>query len=247
MSTSLAVLHVQGQPPAEVERALTDIFVREERPVVLRIEGTYSAVLERTTDPDLDAAYRYLILRPHPASAWSPVLELGNRTIDLDVELSRALAGCSVVTTFVYGDVVSGYLVARAGAEIDRYTSDPTYFIPEAADGEEPAGETALPLPAGVEDERGHPERFADLLPPGTAPEDFARVVLRPGWWEERDAAASGQPADGAEDDLVDEVDRMRCIALAFELWGPDEYPFAADPGEVPNRVAGPAVALAFQ
>src|SRR5215469_9143856 len=105
MSTSLAVLHMRDQPPAEVERALTDVFSREERPVVLRIEGTYSAVLKRAADPNLDAAYRYLILRPHPASAWTPVLELGNRTIGLDAELSRALAGCAVVTTFVYGDV----------------------------------------------------------------------------------------------------------------------------------------------
>jgi hypothetical protein len=246
MSISLAVLHVQAQPPAEVERALADIFAREERPVVLRIEGTYSAVLARA-EPDLDAAYRYLILRPHPAAAWTPVLELGNRTMYLDVELSRTLAGCAVVTIFVYGGAVSGYRVARAGAVVDRYTSDPTYFLPEAADAEDPGGAVALPLPAGVEEERGHPERFADLLPPGTAPEDFARVVLRPGWWEEQDAAASGQPVDAAEDDLVDEVDRMRCIALAFELWGPDDYPFAADPEEVPNRVAGPAIALAFK
>ena len=55
------------------------------------------------------------------------------------------------------------------------------------------------------------------------------------------------QRLESAVDDLVDEADRMRCIGLAFELWGPDDYPFAADPEEVPNRVAGPAIALAFK
>ena len=36
-------------------------------------------------------------------------------------------------------------------------------------------------------EDRGHPDRFADLLPSGTEAEDFARIVLRPGWWEEYD------------------------------------------------------------
>jgi len=45
---------------------------------------------------------------------------------------------------------------------------------------------------------------------------------------------------------VVDEVDRMRCIGLALELWGPSEYPLAQEPEEIPNQVAGPAIALAF-
>jgi hypothetical protein len=99
-------------------------------------------------------------------------------------------------------------------------------------------------------------------------------VVLRPGWWEEYDASqgettpasesallgaqsdvpeVAGDVADDAQDDglpgesdLVDEEDRMRCIALALELWGPAEYPFVGELTEVPNRTAGPAIAVTF-
>jgi hypothetical protein len=103
---------------------------------------------------------------------------------------------------------------------------------------------------------RGHPERFGDLLPAGTAPEAFVRVVLLPGWWEEHPAetvapprGAAAEPGDTESeevDELVDEADRLRCIALALELWGPSEYPFAEELEEIPNQVAGPATALAF-
>jgi hypothetical protein len=240
-------LHVQDQEPRQVERALGAIFAREERPSVLRIEGTYSAVLTRASDADLTSDYRYAILRPHPQSAWTPVLELGNRTEGLDVELSRELDGCAVFTAFVYGDALSGYRLARDGALVDRYVSDPT----ELTDEDE--GEMVEADKDGAQGDAlsGHPERFADLLPAGTAPEDFARVVLRPGWWEEQ-AARGGEQGSAAEDEgpvdesPVDEVDRMRCIGLALELWGPSEYPFAQDPEEIPNKVAGPATALAF-
>ncbi|MGH2486623.1 MAG: hypothetical protein ACRDHE_11480, partial [Ktedonobacterales bacterium] len=98
---------------------------------------------------------------------------------------------------------------------------------------------------------RGQPERFADLLPTGTSPVDFARVVLQPGYWEQvglsrgaGDDPKSEEADDGEE--IVDEVDRMRCIALALELWGPEEYPFAGEPEDIPNATVGPAVALAF-
>jgi hypothetical protein len=269
MSTTITVLHVRGQGPTEVERALDAIFAREERPRVLRIEGTYSAVLARATDPDLAAGYRYVVLRPHAESVWTPLLELGNRTDGLDVELSRALDGCVVVTAFEYGEALAGYRVARDGALVDRYVSDPTVLADEgAAVGEASGageGEGALP-DVEVAELAGHPERFADLLPIATAPEDFARVVLRPGWWEEREAeqgigAGADEPDglhdsrdDGAgtdededeDEDVVDEVDRMRCIGLALELWGPSEYPFAQEPEEIPNQVAGPAIAMAF-
>ena len=33
----------------------------------------------------------------------------------------------------------------------------------------------------------------------------------------------------------MDETDRMRCIALALELWGPSEYPFAQNAGGYPQ------------
>jgi hypothetical protein len=44
----------------------------------------------------------------------------------------------------------------------------------------------------------------------------------------------------------VDEVDRMRCIGLALELWGPSEYPFAQELEDIANKDAGPTIALAF-
>jgi hypothetical protein len=241
MSTANTVLHIQGHDPAAAERALETIFAREDRPRIFRLEGTYSAVLERVIAPELEASYRYLICRPPAGSTWTPLLELGNRTEGLDVELSRALAGAAVVTLFAYGEGVSGYRVARGGALVDRYTSDPLFFAEE--------GDGAMAAePSEVERQRGRPERFADLLPSGTAPEDFARVVLRPGWWESHEEQETG-PAVGVgeeEDELVDEVDRMRCLGLALELWAPDEYPFAEELEELPNRMIGPAVALAF-
>jgi hypothetical protein len=237
MEYATTILHLHNVAPEAAEEALTTIFANEDRARLLRLEGTYRAVLARAADPQVEAAYRYLICRPHEA-AWTPLLELGTRTEGLDVELSRALGGCAVVTTFVYDDGISGYRVARDGTLVDRYTSDPTYFATEEVPAEV------------IEQQRGHPERFADLLPAGTAPEDFARVVLRPGWWEEHDAA----PAEGAEaaeagedeGEMVDEVDRMRCIALGLELWGPKEYPFSAELEELENSVVGPAIALAF-
>ncbi|HEY7832623.1 MAG TPA: hypothetical protein VIG30_03555, partial [Ktedonobacterales bacterium] len=219
MEYTFAILNIQGKTTEAVESALTEIFAGEERPRVLRLEGSFSAVLARAADPDLTAAYRYLICRPHAAAAWVPVLALGERADGLEVELSRALDGAPVFTIFAYGDDVSGYRLARDGALVDEYVSDPTYFAgDEIADAEIAAA-------------RGHPARFSDLLPPGTAPEDFVRVVLRPGWWEERDATPDdGVPDAAGEDteeiDLVDERDRMRCIALALELWGPSDYPF---------------------
>lgn len=248
MTTPTTILHADGRAPDEVEQALAAIFAREERPQVLRLEGTYSAVLARLSDPALVASYRYLICRPQAQSRWTPLLELGNRTVGLDVELSRALGGCGVFSIFVYGDAVSGYRLARDGAEVDRYLSDPPYFASLTSDEE-----VATAAAGAIEAERGHPERFADLLPAGTAPEDFVRVVLRPGWWEQHDASVAGSVADtpadasGIEDDeMVDEPDRMRCIALALECWGPTEYPFAQELEDIPNRVVGPAIALAF-
>lgn len=253
MPTAITVLHVQGRDPLAVEAALDAVFAAEERPRVLRLEGTYAAVLARVSDPDLSAAYRYLILRPHDASPWTPVLELGNRTEGLDVELSRRLDGAAVFTAFVYGDVVSGYRLARAAALVDSYLSDPTAITGES----EAAADETDPDATDLEAARGHPERFADLLPTGTTADDFARVVLRPGWWEERDAgnapaastaavAASTGGDESEEEEIVDEVDRMRCIGLALELWAPDDYPLARDPEDIPNAVAGPAVVLAY-
>jgi hypothetical protein len=255
MSTATTIFHIQGRDPAAVEAALEAIFAREERPRALRLEGTYSAVLARALDPELPATYRYLLGRPHDGAAWTPLLELGNRTEGLEVELSRELGGAVVVTIFAYGDVVSGYRVARQGALVDRYVSDPLAF----ADSEEVPAEGAGD-PIGhrevLDELRGQPEHFSDLLPAGTEPADFARVVLRPGWWEEHeagapsmgkpDAAVAASGDDDEDEELVDEADRMRCIALALELWGPSEYPFAGELEEIPNRVAGPATALAF-
>jgi hypothetical protein len=245
---------VRGHAPEAVEQALAAIFAGEGRARALRLEGTYSAVLRRVMEPELDASYRYLLLRPHADAPWTPVFELGNHTVGLEAELSRALNGAAVFTTFVYGDAVAGYRLARDGAEVDRYLSDPTYFL----DGEDdPAGTTAEAVDPSreadlVEHEHGHPERFADLLPAGTAPDDFWRVVLAPGWWEEHagtppPADATDEADEAADDDaLVDEQDRMRCIGLALELWGPEEYPLAQDPEELADALAGPAIVLAF-
>ena len=262
MSTSITVIHVQGQEPSAVEQALETIFAGEERARRLRIEGTFSACLSRLDAVSPEASYRYLICRPPAASSWTPVLELGNRTDGLELELSRGLHGVAVFTVFVYGDLISGYRLARSNQYVDRYTSDPSVLQSEFSDSDELNGEGEKRYPAATgadyERERGHPERFADLLPAGTSPEDFTRVVLRPGWWEETEPEATGPEGeldgelDGEEDeeleeliDVVDETDRMRCIALALELWGPTEYPFAQDAEDIPNKV-GPAIALAF-
>lgn len=237
MNGTITVFHIRQQSPTDVEQALTTIFTAEECEARLRLEGSYASVLSRLTEPMLDASYRYLICRPHPASAWTPVLELGNRTNDLDLELSKTLGGCDVFTTYVFGDVLSGYRAARSGALIDQYTSDPTYYdndVDTTEDGGEPVQAPRLEL-------RGHPDVFANLLPSGTTPEDFTRVVLRPGYWERLDAS------DGTlDDDVVDEVDRMRCIGLALELWGPEDYPFTRELEDIPNNVVGPVIALAY-
>ncbi|HEY7976531.1 MAG TPA: hypothetical protein VID72_14375 [Ktedonobacterales bacterium] len=245
MSIATTIFHIQGRSAEQVEAALDGVFTREERPRALRVEGSYTAVLARVDDAALDAAYRYLLLHPHGAGAWTPLLELGSRTEGLDVELSRALDGATIFTVSQYGEVVSGYRVTRAGAEVDRYSSDPTAF--DGAETGEPASEPA----ADVEESRGRPERFADLLPAGTTPADFTRVVLAPGWWEAHDAgdaasdAADGD-AGGDADDLVDELDRMRCIALALELWSSEEYPLTQELEDLPNKLIGPAIALAW-
>ncbi|MGZ3638590.1 MAG: hypothetical protein ACXVCX_12215 [Ktedonobacterales bacterium] len=256
MSETTTVLHVRGQTPDAVEAALEAIFAGEERARALRIQGSYSAVLTRATAPELETSYSYVILRPHTPSQWTPILEVGNRTEGLDVELSRRLGGAPVFTTFVYGDGLSGYRLARDGAAVDRYASDPTYYTEAAAEDADVANDQASGAAtederALIERERGHPERFADLLPEGTSPEEFARVVLRPGWWEEHDAAGAAAAHEAADEqdeqeEWVDEADRMRCIGLALELWGPAEYPFAQDPEEISNVEAGPAIALAF-
>lgn len=249
MSTATTVLHIQGHEPEAVERALEAIFAREGRPRVLRLQGTFSAVLARATDPDLAAGYRYLICRPHAGSAWTPLLELGNRAEGLDRALSEELGGAAVFSAFAYGDGLSGYRLAREGVEVDRYLSDPTY-LPPSDDTADAGAEDAPFDPKAAEAARGHPERFADLLPAGTSPEEFVRVVLRPGWWEEQEPSATVQAAPAAaedeEEELVDEVDRMRCIGLALELWGPSEYPFAGELEEIANKDAGPGIALAF-
>jgi len=44
----------------------------------------------------------------------------------------------------------------------------------------------------------------------------------------------------------VDERDRMRCIALALELWSPTEYPLTQDLDDLANRTVGPGIILAF-
>jgi len=243
MSTVSTILHIYGHDADAVEHALTTIFAAEGRVNALRLEGTFGAVLERVTDPDLAAGYRYLICRPHDVSRWTPVLELGNRTEGLDVELSRLLDGAPVFTVFDYGETVSGYTLARGGAQVDRYISDPNWLEDEGEGG----GENK-PAP-DLEALRGHPERFADLLPPDTAPEDFVRVVLAPGWWEDYGASTGEDlPAEerAEEDELVDERDRMRCIALALELWSPAEYPLTEDLDDLADRTVGPGIILAF-
>ncbi len=241
MDYATPILPAQSAPPEAVEQALAAIFANEGRACTLRLEGTFRAVLARVTDPGLDAAYRYLVCRPHAASSWTPALELGNRTEGLEVELSRTLGGAAIFTTYVYGDGLAGYRLARGGALIDTYVSDPTYFATEDLPTEQ------------IETQRGHPMRFADLLPAGTAPEAFARVVLRPGWWEAHDATGGASELDAppaevadVEEELVDETDRMRCIALALELWGPAEYPFTQELDALSNQMVGPAIALAF-
>ena len=256
MATSITVFHIQDHSPNEVEQALEDIFAAEERPRLLRIEGTFSAVHARLESMAQAAGYRYLICRPADSSAWTPVLELGNRTMGLEERLSEQLHGCDVFTIFVYGDVISGYRLARAGLEIDRYTSDPTTFEPGIEDTAE-SGDSSEDQEARYELERGHPERFPELLPPGTSSLDFSQVVLQPGWWQDHDLEAAGDvkvqdDREPDEDDgeglveLVDEVDRMKCIGLALELYGPSEYPFSQDVEDIPNRLVGPAIALAF-
>jgi len=249
MSTATTIFHIQGQTADAIERALEAVFAREGRPRALRVEGTYSAVLERATSPDLDASYRYLLLRPR-RTGWTPLLELGLRAEGLDVELSQALDGATVVAVFQYGEIVSGYRVVRHGAEVDRYLSEPTAFEEEWADAPTLGAERQPLSTEKIEAARGRPERFADLLPTGTAPEEFARVVLRPGWWEERDLGGPDESRaadDSSEVDLVDEEDRMRCIGLALELWAADEYPLAGDLEDIANVVAGPAIALAWE
>jgi len=265
MTTATTVLHVYGHGPDEIERALEEIFAREERPRVLRLQGSYSAVLGRVLVPELQAGYRYLLLQPHASSSWAPLLELGNRTEGLDRALSAALDGASVFSIFVYGNAVSGYRMVRGGVEVDRYLSDPEQFASLQTDDAEPEeaeaptgaeGSARDPAMGDLEALRGRPERFADLLPSSTSPADFARIVLEPGWWEQRAAnvptVAETQTPDepseeGAEDDeLVDEEDRMRCIGLALELWAPTEYPFAGELEDIANRETGPALVLAF-
>ena len=257
MATATTVLHIQGRRPEEVEAALETIFAREERPRALRLQGTYSAVLNRALDENLDAGYRYLLLRPHEGSAWTVLLELGNRTEGLDRALSTELGGAVVVSTFAYGNAVSGYRVVRGGAQVDQYLSDPEYLASLRAqetgqeDGQETApGDVAAEAltPTDLEEARGHPERFAELLPAGTTAQNFTRVVLAPGWWEEQagSGAQTGAREDDEDEELVDEADRMRCIGLALELWSPSDYPFAGELEEIPNQEVGPAIALAF-
>jgi hypothetical protein len=244
MTTATTVLHLRERTPEQIEEALTAIFAREGRAQTLRLQGTYSAVLGRLTDPAQEAPYRYLILPTPPGSLWTALLELGNRADGLDRALSVALGGCAVFALFVYGEVVSGYRFVRDGDEQDRYLSDPDEFAAmESVDGDD------APTAGDVSALRGDPSRFADLLPPDAPPEEFARVVLRPGWWEDHERGgqeATDHEEPDEDDDLVDETDRMRCIGLALELWGVSEYPFAGDLEDGPEKGRSPAVALAF-
>lgn len=241
MSDATTIIHIKNQAPDAIERALDNVFAVEGLKHAPRVEGTYSAVLEHVTSPDADTAYRYLLLRPSQ-TGWTTLLELGLRADGLDVELSRALGGATIVSLFQYDEIVSGYRIVANGEEIDRYLSDPTAFDEEAMnDSAAPAPLT----PAEIEATRGRPERFADLLPFGTTPQDFARVVLRPGWWEEHDANPVAPGSDNT--DPVDEIDRARCIGLALELWASNEYPFAGELEDIANRDAGPAIALAWE
>ena len=245
MTTATTALHLRERTPEQIEEALAAIFAREGRAQTLRLQGTYSAVLGRLTDPAQEAPYRYLILPTPPGSLWTPLLEVGNRADGLDRALSTQLGGCAVFALFVYGEVVSGYRFVRDGVEQDRYLSDPDELAAiESEDADD------APTPGDISVYRGDPARFADLLPPDAPPEEFARVVLRPGWWEDhvRDAAGTADEAldDELDEDLVDETDRVRCIGLALELWGASEYPFAAELEDAPNKGCSPAIALAF-
>jgi hypothetical protein len=253
MTIATTIFHIQDRAAEQVETALTGVFAREERPLALRVEGSYNATLARLDTTE--AAYRYLLLRPHGAGGWTPLLELGSHTEGLDAELSQALDGATIFTVYQYGEVVSGYRVTRAGMELDRYCSDPSAFESAEASDEAVASEEATDLVGDVEEQRGRPERFAELLPAGTTPADFARVVLAPGWWEAHDAGESpasaaperdGENDDEDEDDLVDELDRMRCIALALELWSPEDYPLTQELEDLPNKLIGPTIALAW-
>lgn len=247
MSIATTLYHLRGQATEAIEQALAAIFAREDREPAPRVEGTYSAVLERATSPDVEATYRYLLLRPRP-TGWTTLIELGLRAEGLDVELSQALGGAVIVAVFSVGGIVSGYRVVREGTEVDRYVSDPTAF-------EEPDRDAPALSADEIEALRGRPERFADLLPDGTTPGEFMRVVLAPGWWEERDAAggmggeeaSEGGDTGDDEEELVDEEDRARCIGLALELWAADSYPLAGDLEDMPNNVAGPAIALGWR
>jgi hypothetical protein len=239
VTTATTALHLRERSQEQVEEALASIFAREGRAQTLRLQGTYSAVLGRLTAPEQEAPYRYLILPTPPDSSWTPLFELGNRADGLDRALSAELDGCAVFALFVYGEVVSGYRFVRDGVEQDRYLSDPDEFAAmessESAEGDA-AGDVSMC--------HGDPARFADLLPPDAPPEEFARVVLRPGWWEEHESPGA---ATADEDDaLVDETDRMRCIGLALELWGPSEYPFSGELEDGVDKGCSPAVALMF-
>jgi hypothetical protein len=246
MTTATTVLHIRERTPEQIEAALGAIFAQEGRAQALRLQGTYSAVLRRlsdsATDPALETPYRYLILPTPPAVQWTPLLELGERADGLDRALSQALGGGAVFALFVYGEVISGYRFVRAGVEEDRYLSDPDEWAAMESSDNDGAPEAGASAPF-----RGDPARFADLLPPDTPPEEFARVVLRPGWWEEHESGGETSDEDGDEDgDLVDETDRMRCIGLALELWGATAYPFAGELEDAPDKGCSPAVALAF-
>jgi hypothetical protein len=246
MTTATTMLHLHERTPEQIEEALAAIFAREGRTQTARLQGTYSAVLGRLTDPAQEAPYHYLLLPTPPGSSWTPLLELGERADGLDRALSESLGGCAVFALFVYGEVVSGYRFVRGGVEQDRYLSDPAEFAamesPDSTDGDDTAAAD------DVEAFRGDPARFADLLPPDAPPEEFARVVLRPGWWEDHERA--GEETETADEDtdenLVDESDRIRCIGLALELWGAKEYPFADELEDGPDKGRSPAVALAF-
>ena len=171
MTTATTVLHLRERTPAQIEEALAAIFAREGRAQTLRLQGTYSAVLGRLTDPALEAPYRYLILPTPSGYAWTPLLELGERADGLDRALSAELGGCAVFALFVYGEVVSGYRFTRDGVEQDRYLSDPDEFA--AMESTESMEDDGAPATGDVATFRGDPARFADLLPPSAPPEEF--------------------------------------------------------------------------
>ncbi len=240
MTTATTALHLRERTPEQIEEALAAIFAREGRAQTLRLQGTYSAVLGRLTDPAQEAPYRYLILPTPTGPPWTPLLELGNRADGLDRALSAELGGCAVFALFVYGEVVSGYRFVRDGFEQDRYLSDPDEFAAmESSEGND------TPVVGNIEAFRGDPARFADLLPPDAPPEEFTRVVLRPGWWEDHERE-NQDDHEASDEELVDETDRMRCVGLALELWGASEYPFAGELEDGPDKGRSPAVALAF-